>query len=80
MKKIISILSILSIVLIVSCKKSQVCSCVTTTNTNGVIGEFPVNDSVIDNLSKKDAIEICNDGDTQYTQGNETVTINCELK
>jgi hypothetical protein len=80
MKKIISILSILSIVLIVSCKKTQVCSCVTTTNIDGVIGEYPVNDSVIENLSKKDAFEACNAGDMQYTQGNETLTVNCDLK
>jgi hypothetical protein len=80
MKKIISILSILSIVLLISCKKSHVCSCVTTTNTDGLIGEFPVNDSVIDNMSKKNAFDACNNGDTQTTQGIVITTVNCELK
>lgn len=80
MKKIISILSILSIVLLMSCKKTQVCSCVTTTNTNGVIGEFPVDESVIENMSKNDAFDLCNEGDKQSTQGNIITTVNCELK
>lgn len=80
MKKIISIVALLSIILLVSCKKNHLCSCQKTTNTNGVIGQYPVNDSVINNMSTKDAVEACNVGDMQYTQGNETITINCEIK
>ncbi len=80
MKKVISILSIVAVVVLVSCKKSHVCSCSKTTNIDGVIGEFPIKDSVIDNSSKKNAVVTCNVGDKQFTQGNETITINCELK
>ena len=80
MKKIIKIVFVLGIVVLASCTKNHVCSCVKTTNTNGVIGEYPVEESVINNMSTSDAIDKCNAGDTQSSQGNSTITINCELK
>lgn len=80
MKKIVSILALLSVVLLVSCEKSHVCSCETTASIGGLITDFPVSDSTIENLSKKDAISTCNEGDKHYTDGNVTTTINCELK
>ena len=80
MKKLIYFLSFLTLVMLLACKKSHVCSCDKTINTNGVIAKYPVVDSVINNMSSKKANEICNNGDMQYTQVNETITINCELK
>jgi len=80
MKKIITISSLLVLMLAMSCNKTHVCSCDTTLNTNGVIDEYPVVDSVINNVTTSEAIELCNSKDRQYTQGGGTTTINCELK
>jgi len=80
MKKIIPILSVLTLLLVMSCNKNHVCSCDTTLNTNGIIDEYPVVDSVINNVTTSKAIELCNSKDRQFTQGGGTTTINCELK
>jgi|GEM_PF-1773641 len=80
MKKIITISSILTLLTVVSCNKTHVCSCNTTLNTNGVVDQYPVVDSVINNVSTSEANELCNSKDRQFTQGGGTTTINCELK
>lgn len=80
MKKYISLIALLTIVLVSSCKKNHVCSCVKTSNTNGIIGEYPVVDSVFNDMTTSDAQELCNKGDHQSSLGVVTTTINCELK
>jgi len=80
MKKITPILIMLSVIVLTACSKNHVCSCKKTVTINGEIGEYPEENSVINNKSTSDAVELCNEGDTQNTQGNETITVNCELK
>lgn len=75
-----TLLSVFTVTIMISCKKNHVCSCETTVNTNGIVGAYPAADSVINNKTTADASELCNAGDSQITQGGETVTINCDLK
>jgi hypothetical protein len=79
MKKEFAIIGILSLFMIVSCKKDHVCSCKTITISDGQETEEPEQNSVLVKMTKNDAIDTCNEKDTYTNDGGSKTTKNCEI-
>lgn len=79
MKKGLFIIGLLGILITVSCKKNYVCSCTIITVNGGIETELPKQDSSLSDMTKKDAINTCNEKDSFTNEGNTQTTKNCEL-
>ena len=79
MKKGILLIALSIICITTSCKKDFVCSCKTQVSEGSITTELPKEDSVINDMNKKDASEACNAMDSFSTTGNVSTTKNCEL-
>ena len=79
MKKGLLLIGVLSLLLTVSCSKNYVCSCETIIVTDDLETEAPKQDTVLTDMSKKNAISACNEKDRYTNEANIKITKNCEL-
>ncbi|MGV6860434.1 MAG: hypothetical protein ACWA41_01615 [Putridiphycobacter sp.] len=78
MKKTFLIVAALGLFVATSCKKDRTCSC-TTTWSGSTSGSLTA-DTLLTDMTKKDAQAKCDSYDASVSFGGDTYTTECELK